>query len=195
MPRISQLPSLTSPDDSDEIAIVDTSAATTKKITREDFFTGAPLPADTITTAAIEDGAVTTPKLSPGSIDGAVVLQDNSVTEVKSIVKSSYSTTEVNTGAKWVDNKNIYKKTISCGALPNSTSKYVAHGITGFENIVEIAGWAKNATPGFIALPYPHPTTSVMVAIYVEGPNIQLTTTGDRSSYTTSYITLWYTKT
>ena len=57
MPRISQLPSLTSADNSDEIAIVDVSASTTKKITRGDLLK-APLPANSVTTAAIQDGAV-----------------------------------------------------------------------------------------------------------------------------------------
>ena len=52
MPRISQLPSLTTADNSDEIAIVDTSASTTKKITRGDLLK-APLPANSVTTAAL----------------------------------------------------------------------------------------------------------------------------------------------
>ena len=37
MPRISQLPSLATADNADEIAIVDVSSSTTKKITRGDF--------------------------------------------------------------------------------------------------------------------------------------------------------------
>lgn len=73
MPRISQLPSLTVPDSGDELAIVDTSAATTKKISRTDFLKGAPLPTDTVTTAAIQDGAVTAPKIAQSvSVMGVV---------------------------------------------------------------------------------------------------------------------------
>ena len=62
MPRISSLPALTQPEANDEIAIVDASAATTKKITRADFLKGAALPADTVDTQAIADGAVTVDK-------------------------------------------------------------------------------------------------------------------------------------
>lgn len=62
MPRISQLPSLTTADNTDEIAIVDVSASTTKKITRGDLLK-APMPADSVTTAAIADGAVTAAKI------------------------------------------------------------------------------------------------------------------------------------
>lgn len=63
MPRISQLQSLAAADNSDEIAIVDVSASTTKKITRGDLLK-APLPANSVTTAAIADGAVTGSKIS-----------------------------------------------------------------------------------------------------------------------------------
>ena len=63
MPKISQLTALTVPDSGDELAIVDSSASTTKKITRTNLLKGAPLPADTVDTQAIADGAVTTDKL------------------------------------------------------------------------------------------------------------------------------------
>lgn len=62
MPRISQLGSLSAPDNADELAIVDVSASITKKITRGDLLK-APLPADSVTTAAIQDGAVTAGKI------------------------------------------------------------------------------------------------------------------------------------
>lgn len=62
MPRISQLPSLATADNADEIAIVDVSASTTKKITRGDLLK-APLPTNSVTTAAIADSAVTAAKI------------------------------------------------------------------------------------------------------------------------------------
>ena len=59
---------MTQPEANDEIAIVDASAATTKKITREDFLKGADLPADTVDTQAIADGAVTADKIAANAI-------------------------------------------------------------------------------------------------------------------------------
>lgn len=56
MPRISQLPSLIAADNADEIAIVDVSASTTKKITRGDLLK-APLPTKSVTLPAINGGA------------------------------------------------------------------------------------------------------------------------------------------
>ncbi len=62
MPRISQLPNLTAADNADEIAIVDVSSSTTKKITRGDLLKS-PLPTNTVTTAAVVDNAITAGKV------------------------------------------------------------------------------------------------------------------------------------
>ena len=62
MPRISQLPSLTTADNADEIAIVDVSASATKRITRGDLLKS-PLPTNSVTTAAVTNGAITAHKL------------------------------------------------------------------------------------------------------------------------------------
>lgn len=59
MPRISDLTSYTAPSNSDLLAIVDQAGAVTKKITRADLLKGTALPADTVTTPAITDSAVT----------------------------------------------------------------------------------------------------------------------------------------
>lgn len=53
--RITDLSALTVPANSDELAIEDVSANATMKITRENLFKGAPLPADTIDNQAIQD--------------------------------------------------------------------------------------------------------------------------------------------
>jgi hypothetical protein len=45
------------------LAIVDIAGVITKKITRDDFLTGTPLPTSTVTTAAIADDAVTAAKI------------------------------------------------------------------------------------------------------------------------------------
>ena len=66
MPKISQLTALTVPDSGDELPIVDSSASTTKKITRTNLLKGAPLPADTVDTQVIDDGSVTAPKINFG---------------------------------------------------------------------------------------------------------------------------------
>ena len=65
MPTISQLASDTVPNDNDLLVTVDVAAGTTKNITREDFFTGAPLPAGSVDEQALTDsGWVSVPATS-----------------------------------------------------------------------------------------------------------------------------------
>ena len=177
MPKISQLSALTTPDSGDELPIVDVSASTTKKITRANLLAGAPLPADTVDTQAIDDGAVTAPKTNFGG---------------------DYSTSEVNTGFKWVDGRDIYKKTISFGALPNNTTKNVAHGITNLDLIISYDGMAKVTSSGNqIPLPFVNNVLSTMPNYVYLGftlTDITITTGIDRTGLT-AYLTLYYIKT
>lgn len=115
MPRISQLPSLTAADNSDEIAIVDVSAAATKKITRGDLLK-APLPANSVTTAAITDGAVTAPKIdfttfAPTTSNGWTVSADGRVA-TKRLSMTGFQSFGSAGGTNW-------SQTQSIGAFPD----------------------------------------------------------------------------
>ena len=105
----------------------------------------------------------------------------------------NYSTSEVDTGFTWVDGKSIYKKTISIGALPNNTTKNVAHGITSIDKIINWTGASTN-TLNNQAILLPSPANATFT-VAVNNTNIVITTTSDRSGYSYSYITLYYTKT
>lgn len=100
-----------------------------------------------------------------------------------------YSTSEVNTGMKWIDGSVIYKKTINFGSLPNNTSKQVAHNIVSLDRIIKIDGIMNDSSDThFWTIPYVSVNN-----IEVFSGNIQITTTLDLTSYT-AYITLYYTK-
>lgn len=58
MPQITQLDNDPTPNNNDLLVTVDMAAGTTKNISRDQFFTGAPLPADTVDSQAIADGAI-----------------------------------------------------------------------------------------------------------------------------------------
>lgn len=109
-----------------------------------------------------------------------------------------YSTNEVNTGAKWIDGSAIYKKTINFGALPNNTSKTVAHGISNIANVIKIEGVAMR--PGSpnqwnpLPLVYRGDDASYDGELYANDTNVGVVFSADRSIYTSSYITLYYTK-
>ena len=105
----------------------------------------------------------------------------------------NYSTSEVDTGFTWVDGKSIYKKTISIGALPNNTTKNVAHGITSIDKIINWTGASTNTLNNQVIL-LPSPANATFTVV-VNNTNIVITTTSDRSGYSYSYVTLYYTKT
>lgn len=104
-----------------------------------------------------------------------------------------YSTTEINTGAKWIDGSTIYKKTIDCGSLPNATSKSVSHGISGIGNIIKFEGWASDGS-SWVPLPLVATSDTYNVQVSVSLTQITLATGQNRSSYLSSYATIYYTK-
>jgi hypothetical protein len=139
------------------------------------------LVAGTVTTNAIQDGAVTAAKL-----DASAFPTDN------------YSTTEVATGYTWIDGNAIYKKTINFGNLPNASAKTIAHDISGIDFIVKIEGIAYRAgdTSYFQLGNVPNPSVSLNTAINViaNATSVVITSGTDRSD-TVAYVTLYYTKT
>lgn len=121
--------------------------------------------------------------------------QENVLNDVKEYVDSSnsYSTNEVKTGGKWIDGKPIYKKTIDCGALPNTSYKNVNHNITNLDFVINCRGTARGGNYR-IVLPNASANTANAVEIYVDEMYIVIQTGNDRSGYN-GYITIEYTKT
>lgn len=134
-------------------------------------------PVAPISTGMIADGAVTSAK-----IDWTTTAQ-------------SYSTTEIDTGATWIDGKPIYKKTVDTGALPNTTGKNIAHGIANFGDLVKIEGGAIQPGVSWLPLPYSDITTAGVVGVFLNNTNIYIFAGNNRSNLTKSYVTLYYTKT
>lgn len=104
----------------------------------------------------------------------------------------TFSTSEALTGDVWIDGKPIYVKTISIGAMPNTTTKSVAHGVTTIESIVTMYGAATTGTTN-VPLPYAVTTANQAMQINRAGANIDVTTGLDRSGWT-GYVTIEYTK-
>lgn len=104
-----------------------------------------------------------------------------------------YSTSEVNTGAKWIDGSTIYKKTINFGALPNAASKTVAHQISNVSRFIKVEqSITNNGGTGALVLSSGQASNNDF-NFYVTDTNVGITTSGDRSTCN-AYITLYYTK-
>jgi hypothetical protein len=106
----------------------------------------------------------------------------------------TYSTTEQRIGT-WIDNKPLYRKVINFGALPNATTKDVAHGISNLKNVIKIDGIAISGQyHNPLPLVYNSADAQYNTEIFVGNTYITMKTTQNRSSMT-AYVYLEYTKT
>lgn len=127
-------------------------------------------------------------------VDGDIYSHGVKVAKISDIpAVINYSTSEQDTGQKWIDGKTIYQKTVYIGSLPNAAAKNVAHGIASLDRIVRMYGTANSGTVE-LPLPFTSPTASGSVQINRNAANLDITTGTDRSGYS-GYITLTYTKT
>ena len=160
----------------------------------------------TVTNNGLDKGAFTTNQSSAGTValdypvitmtqtdpgEGSALAANNFIAVYGGDpIIMDYSTSEINTGAKWIDDSAIYKKTINFGALPNASTKAVAHNISGLSTIVNIEGVVLS---GNVYQPLNfYDGASIRVA-YVGATTVNFYTTNDQSG-ATAYITLYYTK-
>ena len=107
---------------------------------------------------------------------------------------NNYSSDEIVVG-KWINNKPLYRKVFDCGALPNSGVKSITTGLTDVY-IVNIYGFARADSEVIMPLPFTTSTLENQVSVSIQTGNVIRLTSGiDRSNYTSSFITLEYTKT
>ena len=104
----------------------------------------------------------------------------------------AYSTTEHKTGRKWIDGKDIYEKTVSLGALPNTNEIQIDHGIT-FDTVIDYIAIAQNSVGVVLKLPFLSPTSSNNVGASINATKVTVFTGSDRSGFT-GYCTIQYTK-
>ena len=111
----------------------------------------------------------------------------------KLIASQNYSTSEKKIGI-WVDNKPLYRKTISVGALPNG-EKTINHGISNLKRVVNMYGCAYRSSDGS-NIPLMNSTyNNLASSIYVKSTTLTIVTFSDRTAFKEAYVTLEYTKT
>ena len=121
---------------------------------------------------------------------------DGEILYPQTISDMDYSTSEQDTGCKWIDGKKIYKKTISLGNLPNATTKSVAHNISHLNLPVKIEGFAYCPSPTnvFVPLPFVGASMDASISLRIEKSDVVVSCGADRSG-ALGYAVLWYTKT
>ena len=98
--------------------------------------------------------------------------------------------------------RQVYRKVIDCGALPNAGVKNVAHGITflpaaGNTTFIATRIYGAATDPAariLIPLPYSSPTLNQNISVSVTATNIVITTGINMTAYTTSHVVVEYLK-
>lgn len=108
-------------------------------------------------------------------------------------IRAEYSATESLNGEYWMGYP-VYCKVINFGALPNATSKSVAHNISGSFYIKDMYGVTTNGTNNLHVPATSTATIGAQNTLNCTAANIVITTGTDGSSYTKTYITLEYIK-
>ena len=96
---------------------------------------------------------------------------------------------EVALSEDWIDGETVYKSIVAFGALPNATTKTVAHSISTLARVVDYAIVADNGTSQIKFVFGGEPSA------LINDTNISITATGDFSGYTTAHALICYTKT
>ena len=108
---------------------------------------------------------------------------------------ANYSSNEQAIGT-WIDGKTIYRKVVDTGALPNATTKTISAGISNIDTVVKLTGIANDSNEAFPLPLISSANLSGQVTLFYDktSNNIQLSTNVDRSSVTSSYVIVEYTK-
>jgi hypothetical protein len=91
----------------------------------------------------------------------------------------------------------VFRKVINFGALPNTGTKSVAHGITitstfSFTRIYATA--SDQSGMNYIPIPYASPVLVNNIELNVDATNVNITTGSNRSNFTICYVILEYIK-
>ena len=117
-----------------------------------------------------------------------------------------YDTSEFVTGQKYFpkpgltslsgqtpDFRQTYRKVINFGALPNTGTTNVAHGLTVDANTIFTRIYGAVTDPAglsFLPLPYASSTAANNIELSVNNTNVTIITGSNRSAYTITYIVL-----
>jgi hypothetical protein len=93
--------------------------------------------------------------------------------------------------------RQVFRKVINFGALPNTAAKTAAHGITVTDAVTftRIYATATNTTAhAYIPIPYASSVLANNIELSVDGTNVTITTGSDRTAFNVTYVVLEYLK-
>lgn len=96
-----------------------------------------------------------------------------------------------------MQNRDVYRKVIDFGTLPNAGTKSVAHGIAFDANSSLTHLYAAATDPVnllYIPIPYASPTLANNIEIYLDAANVNIITGSNRSPFTICYVVIEWLK-
>lgn len=147
--------------------------------------------------ATLADGRINRAEMFKNGVIGSDALGNDIVLprHLSSVARGDRSTSEVDTGMKWIDGRTIYQKTFVMGGLKIAGKTTVPHGITNLGMVINIRGIAKEESIGAtINLPHAADQQAYTVTVYADNSNINIQTYADQSGYKTSFVTIQYIK-
>lgn len=114
----------------------------------------------------------------------------------KNINKKNITTGQELVTNEWLDEKQIYRKRIETGQLPNTENKAISSGLNMNEiSVIKLEGIAKADNNTTIPLPFTTLTLEGSIALSLQANgNIHIQTGSNRSVYTKSYVDIYYIK-
>lgn len=129
------------------------------------------------------------------AFDNVLMAFDNIISSQNSNL-ANYSTSETDTGQRWIDGKTIYRKVINFGNLPNTSTKSVNHNISGLSFVTSLYAIAYTAT-GARSYQMINFATSdgvqLAMRLFCNTSQVTIGTGSDRSSLK-AYVIMEYTK-
>lgn len=147
--------------------------------------------------ATLPDGRINRAEMFKNGVIGSDALGNDIVLprHLSPAARGDRSTSEVDTGIKWIDGRTIYQKTFVMGGLKIAGKTTVPHGITNLGMVINIRGIAKEESIGAtINLPHAADQQAYTVTVYADNSNINIQTYADQSGYKTSFVTIQYVK-
>lgn len=147
--------------------------------------------------ATLPDGRINKGEMFKNGVIKSDALDDDVVLprHLSPAARGDRSTSEVDTGMKWIDGRTIYQKTFAMGGLKVASKTTVPHGIKNLDMVINIHGIAKEDSIGAtINLPHAADQQAYTVTVYADNNSINIQTYADQSGYKTSFVTIQYVK-
>lgn len=109
----------------------------------------------------------------------------------------SYFMRERATSFAWINNKQVYTKTLTGTITGTGAPSFVLypHGIIGLDQVISVTGMAKSVGGNFITMPYVNAfVPAENIGMLVTPTDLGITTNSTAYNGATFYITITYTK-